>query len=151
MSANVSGRGSLKKIDVTTFIPNIPFMIAINEGDNSLYYWQEGEWFAAGGGGGGGGQQEIEVTDSTYTILGTEGTIKFTYAGDVTITIPSGLSLPVTIICYHSGPYDLIFSAGGGVSLNSYGTHTRSNGQYAIATIISVAPDTYLLGGNTKL
>lgn len=69
-------------------------------------------------------------------------------ASDITVTVPSGLTGTEPVTFEQTGAGQVIFSAGGGVTINAFDSADRTAGQYATATLIPKGSDVYTLMGN---
>ncbi len=89
------------------------------------------------------------VTGMTYNLLSSDYNNIYTNVSGCTVLVPA---LPVPHSSIHTSLVnaDITFS-GNGVTINSYAGHTKSNGQYAPASIFNLTTTTYILGGNTKI
>lgn len=91
---------------------------------------------------------------TTYTlVLGdNQSKIQFTNASAVLVTIPPNASVafPVGAIVnlQQYGAGTVTIAAGGGVTLHAAGGLVATNGQYALASLIKDATDTWSLAGN---
>lgn len=99
-----------------------------------------------------------DQTGTTYTLLSsdTNKILRFTNSSNVTVTCPDNLSKGWTATILQSGTGRVIFSAGGGASVNNRRAHDRTSGQYAmvILTIESNGDGnsaSYVLGGDTDV
>jgi hypothetical protein len=70
-------------------------------------------------------------------------------SSDITVTVPSGLTGTEPVTFEQTGAGVVIFSAGGGVTINAFNNHDRTAGQYATVTLIPKGSDVYVLSGNT--
>lgn len=93
-------------------------------------------------------------TDTTYTpVLGDSAKlITLTNASSITLTIPpnSSVAYPTgtQLVIYQGGAGQVTIAAGSGVTLNSNGTKLKLAGQYAVASLIKIATDTWIVTGN---
>lgn len=94
------------------------------------------------------GSKTTIIPYQNWTIRPFDRSLAYSYAGDVTITVPLGLpgyheSTHVSI-----GSGDLIFSSS--ATVNNVNGHNKSNGEYAVVGLMKVATNNFVLGGNTK-
>lgn len=89
------------------------------------------------------------VAGTTYTLSDNDRSkiIRFTSGTNVTVTVPSGLSSTFDCMVVQAGAGRVIFSPGGGVTINSALSATRTAYQYAVATLIPLGSDSYVLSG----
>lgn len=92
-------------------------------------------------------------TSTTYSVTNADldGNVfkEMDNASDITVTIPSGLTGTEPVTFEQAGAGAVIFSAGSGVTLNSFDSHDRTAGQHATVTLIPKGSDVYLISGNT--
>lgn len=97
--------------------------------------------FADLGGGGGGGSTTIVVTGSrSLSNTDNGGTLVYSGAGNITLTVPSGLEEPFSCTVVQAGTGLVAFAQGGGVGFDNIGS-TRGQGTYS--TIVQVSADQY--------
>lgn len=94
-------------------------------------------------------------TGTTYTLaLSDSGTIvTLTNASAITLTVPTNASVafPVgTQIILVQGNAGQVTIAGAGVTFWSNGTKQKLAGQYAAASIVKIATDTWVVAGNVS-
>lgn len=93
-------------------------------------------------------------TGTSYTLVLTDAgqTVTLSNAAAITLNIPTNASVafPVgTQIDFSAiGAGQVTFTPAGGVTMNSKGTYTKSNGQYSGQTLKKLATDTWLLVGD---
>ncbi|RZK12917.1 MAG: hypothetical protein EOO46_01395 [Flavobacterium sp.] len=93
------------------------------------------------------------VTGTTYTLLsGDNGTVlNFTNASGCTLTAPSGLTNGFNCLLVQSGIFPVEISAGTGATVNKKSSLYRTtNGENAIATLLQLASNTFLLSGDLE-
>jgi hypothetical protein len=89
---------------------------------------------------------------STYTLNNNDNgkIVVFTSASAVTLTIPAGLTPRFTCSIVQYGVGQVTVAAGAGVTLRLRGSTNKTGGQYAIASLISVVTNEYILAGDTS-
>lgn len=142
---SASTRGALKTVDITAFFPTIK-MLAINEADGLVYFWDLTSWVLSEG----GTLEPKIISATTYTLLASDVNNVYTNVSGCEVTVPQGL--PLSHNSFHTSieASDVTFVADGGVVINNYAGHNASNGQYAVATLFQTSQDSFILGGNTK-
>jgi hypothetical protein len=92
------------------------------------------------------------VSSSSYTLTTDDnGTIVvFTSGSAVTLTVPAGLTDRFTCSVVQYGAGQVTVTAGAGVTLRLRGSTNKTGGQYAIASLVSVVNDEYILAGDTS-
>lgn len=97
---------------------------------------------------------ENAQTGTTYTLVLTDAgkLVSLTNASAITLTVPpnSSVAFPVgtRIDLAQLGAGQVTVAAGAGVTINSYASALSLVGQYAGATLVKTATDTWLLVGN---
>ena len=93
-------------------------------------------------------------TGTSYTLVLTDEakTVTLTNASSITLTVPpnSSVAYPTgtQIVLYQGGAGQVTIAPGSGVTLNSNGSKLKLTGQYAVASLIKIASDTWVVGGN---
>lgn len=92
-------------------------------------------------------------TGTTYTaVVGDVGKlITLSNAAAIALTIPPSVFAvgdQINIMQGTGGSGVVTITAGAGVTLNSNGTKLKTNGQYAVATVLCTAANTFLVFGN---
>lgn len=93
-------------------------------------------------------------TGTSYTaVLADDGKlITFDNGSAITFTVPPnssvayGIGTQINIMQLGAG--QVTITAGAGVTLRSAGTKVKTNAQYAVATCVKIATDTWVLVGN---
>ena len=94
-------------------------------------------------------------TGTTYTLASTDSAklVSLSNASAITLTVPpnSTWAAPVgtQVILYQAGAGQVTVAAGSGVTIRSNGAKLKLNGQYAVASLIKIATDEWILAGNT--
>lgn len=86
---------------------------------------------------------------TTYTLQQSDAgkALSFSSGSAVTLTVPSGLGAGFQCVIVQAGAGQVTASAGAGVTVNP-GTVSKTAAQYAVATLIAIAADTFVLAGN---
>ena len=92
-------------------------------------------------------------TGTTYTaVAGDVGKlITASNAAAIALTIPPSVFAvgdQINIMQGNSGSGVVTITAGAGVTLQSNGTKLKTNGQYAVATVLCIAANTFVVLGN---
>ena len=93
-------------------------------------------------------------TGTTYTLVLTDvaKVVSLTNAASITLTIPTNASVAFptgTQILLYQGGAGQVTVGGAGVTLRSQGTKLKLSGQYAVAGLLKVGTDEWVLFGNT--
>ena len=93
-------------------------------------------------------------TGTTYTLVLTDvaKVISLTNAASITLTIPTNASVAFptgTQILLYQGGAGQVTVGGAGVTIRSQGTKLKMYGQYAVAGLLKVGTDEWVLFGNT--
>lgn len=97
---------------------------------------------------------ENAQTGTTYTtVIGDSAKIvSMNNASANTLTIPpnSSVAYPTgtQILIYQKGAGQTTIAAGSGVTIRSQGTKLKLTGQYAVASLIKIGTDEWILAGN---
>lgn len=121
--------------------------------DGSLSVWDEAQDAWVGVSGIQGPQPSLVVVDNATTSItladaDNNTVIRCTSSSAITITIPSTLAAGFSCMAIQSGTGQITIVAGGGSTLQSFGSLVKTAGQYAPASIVRVASATYNLSGN---
>lgn len=97
--------------------------------------------------------QVAELTSSTdsYTLLPQDSGkfLNVDSGSAVNVTVPAGLPTGFTISVCQLGSGSVAFVTGSGVTINNRQGHTKTAGQFAVASIVGTAADVYVLVGDT--
>lgn len=88
------------------------------------------------------------VTTTTYSLLPWDWNNIYTNVAGCTVTVPSGLGIPHSSIHTSTVAAQVTFTASGTTVSNTLG-NTKSNGQYAPASLFALASNIFILGGDT--
>ena len=93
-------------------------------------------------------------TGTTYTLALTDvaKVVSLTNAASITLTIPTNATVAFptgTQILLYQGGAGQVTVGGAGVTIRSQGSKLKINGQYAIAGLLKVGTDEWVLFGNT--
>lgn len=92
-------------------------------------------------------------TGTTYTLAAsdTAKVVSLSNASAITLTIPTNATTAfptgTQVILYQAGAGQVTVG-GAGVTLRSNGSKLKLNGQYAVATLIKIGTDEWILAGN---
>ena len=93
-------------------------------------------------------------TGTTYTLVAGDAAemVSLSNASAITLTVPpnSSVAFPTgtQIILYQAGAGQVTVAAGAGVTLRSQGTKLKLTGQYAVASLIKIGTNEWILAGN---
>src|SRR5262245_32588695 len=89
-------------------------------------------------------------TGTTYTLnAGDNGrVVTLNNASPITLTCPSGLGVSFSCLLIQLGAGQVNVVAGGGASVNGFGSLTHLTGQYAWAPLFAPAANAFVLAGN---
>ena len=98
-----------------------------------------------------GNVAELTASTGDYTLVATDSGkfLNVNSGSNVNLTVPAGLPTGFTISVCQIGCGLIVFTTGSGVTLNNRQGHTKTAGQYAVASIVGTAADTYILTGDT--
>jgi hypothetical protein len=93
-------------------------------------------------------------TGTTYTLVLSDvaKVVSLTNAASITLTIPTNATVAFptgTQILLYQGGAGQVTVGGAGVTIRSQGSKLKINGQYAIAGLLKVGTDEWVLFGNT--
>jgi hypothetical protein len=90
---------------------------------------------------------------TAYTLVSTDNgrVIAFTSSSAVTLTVPSGLGSGFSCSVVQYGTGQVTVSAGTGATLRLRSSANKTAGQYAIASMLSVVDNEYILAGDTTV
>ena len=96
-----------------------------------------------------------EITAATYSVVDADNgkVIRVNHASGCTVTIPSGLlttdSSGFNCSFVQIGAGAITFANDGTSAINNRQSHTKTNGQWAVASVISTANNVFVLAGDT--
>ena len=90
---------------------------------------------------------------TAYTLTATDngGVVAFTSGSAIALTVPSGLGAGFSCSVVQYGAGQITVSAGAGATLRVRVSANKTAGQYAIASILSVVANEYILVGDTTV
>lgn len=90
-------------------------------------------------------------TGTSYTLLASDNgkVLTFSNASAVTLTVPSGLGAGFNCLIVQIGA-GAVTPTVSSTTINQRQSFTKTAGQYAIATLVSYAADTFALGGDLQ-
>ena len=95
----------------------------------------------------------VPISATEYTLNGTEGSscLYFTSMDAITLTIPADadVDIPIntSILIVQAGSGAILFAGGSGVVLNSFNGLNQTGGQFAGASLLKTAANTWYLSG----
>jgi hypothetical protein len=92
----------------------------------------------------------VNDTITSYTLSSSDAgkLIVLNNTSEITVTVPSGLSNGFNCTVLQKGAGAVAFSASG-TTINNRQSHTKTAGQYAMATLICYDTNTFILAGDT--
>jgi hypothetical protein len=92
----------------------------------------------------------VNDTTTSYTLSDSDSgkLICTDHSSLITITVPSGLSVGFNCSFLQKGSGQIFFSASG-TTINNRQSHTKTAGQYAMASLICYDANTFILAGDT--
>ena len=96
-----------------------------------------------------------EITNATYSVADADNgkVIRVNHASGCTVTIPSGLlttdSSGFNCSFVQVGAGAITFDNDGTSAINNRQSHTKTNGQWAVASVVSTSNDVFVLAGDT--
>lgn len=96
-----------------------------------------------------------EIADATYTVADEDNgkVIRVNHASGCTVTIPNGLltsdSSGFNCSFVQIGAGAITFANDGTSVINNRQSHTKTNGQWAVASVVSTANNVFVLAGDT--
>jgi hypothetical protein len=90
---------------------------------------------------------------TSYTLTATDngGVVAFTSGSAVALTVPSNLGAGFSCSVVQYGAGQITVSAGSGATLRLRASANKTVGQYAIASLLSVVANEYILVGDTTV
>ncbi len=90
------------------------------------------------------------ISDLAYTLKDTDNgkTLVFAAAADVALTVPAGLGTGFQCALVQGGAGQVTVSAGAGAAVSNRQGQTKTAGQYAVMSLLAIAPDNYALAGD---
>ena len=90
---------------------------------------------------------------TSYTLTATDngGVVAFTSGSAIALTVPSGLGAGFSCSVVQYGAGQITVSAGAGATLRLRVSANKTAGQYAIASLLSVVANEYILVGDTTV
>lgn len=90
------------------------------------------------------------IGDTAYTVQASDNNavLVFNNADAITVTIPVGLPSNFQC-CFVQEGAGQITVVDDGVTINNRQTQTKTAGQYALISLVAIAQDVYVLGGDT--
>jgi hypothetical protein len=90
---------------------------------------------------------------TSYTLTATDngGVVAFTSGSAVALTVPSDLGAGFSCSVVQYGAGQITVSAGSGATLRLRASANKTAGQYAIASLLSVVANEYILVGDTTV
>jgi len=89
------------------------------------------------------------ISDTSYTVIESDRSkiMLFTANSNIAVTVPSGLSSTFDMMLVQVGTGQITVSAGGGVTINAALSATKTAYQYAVATLIPIGTNAFILSG----
>ena len=89
------------------------------------------------------------ITGTTYTLseLDRSHIILFTNAAAITLTVPAGLSTLFDTMLVQTGTGQITVTGAGGVTINAGLSATKTAYRYAVATLLPIGTNAFILSG----
>lgn len=89
------------------------------------------------------------ISGTSYTLAEVDRSkiLVFTASGATTLTVPSGLSTVFDVMLVQAGAGQVTVSGSSGVTINAALSATKTAYQYAVATLLPIAPNVFILSG----
>jgi hypothetical protein len=89
------------------------------------------------------------ISGTSYTLNETDRSkiLVFTASGATTLTVPSGLSGLFDAMFVQAGAGQVTVSGASGVTINAALSATKTAYQYAVASLLPIAPNVFILSG----
>lgn len=96
-----------------------------------------------------GVSQYKTVAGTTYTLseLDRSFILLFTNAAAITLTVPVGLSALFGVMLVQTGTGQITVAGAGGVTINAALSANKTAYQYAVATLLPIGTNTFILSG----
>lgn len=96
-----------------------------------------------------GVSQYKTITGTAYTLseLDRSFILLFTNAAAITLTVPAGLSALFDVMLVQTGTGQITVTPAGGVTINAALSATKTAYQYAVATLLPIGTDVFILSG----
>jgi hypothetical protein len=96
-----------------------------------------------------GVSQYKTVAGTTYTLseLDRSFILLFTNAAAITLTVPTGLSTLFDVMLVQTGTGQITVTPAGGVTINAALSANKTAYQYAVATLLPIGTNTFILSG----
>ena len=96
-----------------------------------------------------GVSQYKTITGTTYTLSETDRSfiLLFTNAAAITLTVPTGLSTLFDTMLVQTGTGQITVTGAGGVTINAALNATKTAYQYAVATLLPIGTNAFILSG----
>ena len=89
------------------------------------------------------------ITGTTYTLSESDRSqiLLFTNAAAITLTVPTGLSTLFDTMLIQTGTGQITVTPAGGVTINAALSATKTAYRYAVATLLPIGTNTFILSG----
>ena len=96
-----------------------------------------------------GVSQYKTITVTTYTLSESDRSqiLLFTNAAAITLTVPAGLSTLFDVMLVQTGTGRITVTPAGGVTVNAALSATKTAYRYAVATLLPIGTNTFILSG----
>jgi hypothetical protein len=90
-----------------------------------------------------------DQTGTTYTLLASDNgkVVTFNNASTITLTVPSGLPVGFNCLVLQKGAGQVIFTTSS-TTINNRQSLTKTAGQYAVASLMSISVNNFITGGD---
>ena len=96
-----------------------------------------------------GVSQYKTITGTTYTLSESDRSfiLLFTNAAAITLTVPAGLSVLFDVMLVQTGTGQITVTPAGGVTINAALSANKTAYRYAVATLLPIGTNTFILSG----
>ena len=96
-----------------------------------------------------GVSQYKTITGTAYTLSESDRSqiLLFTNAAAITLTVPAGLSTLFDVMLVQTGTGRITVTPAGGVTVNAALSATKTAYRYAVATLLPIGTNTFILSG----
>jgi hypothetical protein len=96
-----------------------------------------------------GVSQYKTIAGTTYTLSESDRSqiLLFTNAAAITLTVPAGLSTLFDVMLVQTGTGQITVTPAGGVTINAALSATKTAYRYAVATLLPIGTNTFILSG----
>ena len=100
-----------------------------------------------------GVSQYKTIAGTTYTLSESDRSqiLLFTNAAAITLTVPAGLSTLFDVMLVQTGTGQITLTGAGGVTINAVLNATKTAYRYAVATLLPIGTNAFILSGEVAV